>query len=237
MVKKFYEEQLHEKKLANKHGQFLRGSRYCDQDWYGNELVLHTERTYFGDDRAYLTSDQLTDNPKKIFDYTNVQITEFLERLQLLVPDGNIDINKMQTIIEKTYGHPDVYNHYKNVYVYEDDGNTRTEGFQYKIYWVIPLSERNPYLDSAILNDFAVDVIYFSMEFTERIHDSEINSRFFTLKFNGIENDNERIDMNNDNMTINSIITPMNLFKVGKKLVTFRQDETLLKKAYEVFEQ
>jgi len=245
--KKFYEERMHENKLPNINGQYRKGIIYGDQDRYGNKFEFHKERTYFGEFFTTVKPEELLHNPKTIFNYLNNQIQEFLKRLLMIVPDLNLELDNLQVFIQRAYGHPDVKNsRNSSIYIYEDDGNTRTEGFQYDIYFVLPLSSRNNDLEYAVSNEYAnsCDSIVFKLSFTERIYDSNISSRFFSLYFNGamseevhgkkIEN---RIDYNNDNMTLNSIITQENLFRVGKKLIEYKQDEELLKKATLAFEQ
>ncbi len=83
----------------------------------------------------------------------------------------------------------------------------------------------------------------FSLTFTERIHDSNISSRFFSLHFFGIASEevhgkeiDSRIDYNNDNMVLNSIITYENLYRVAKKMIEYNQDRELLIKAQQAFE-
>jgi len=121
------------------------------------------------------------------------------------------------------------------VYVYEDDGETQTEGFHFDIYWVLPLTNRE-YSASAVHNKLVHEAIMFKLDFDERIHDSQISSRFFSLYFCGIFKEPQRIDYNNDNMTLNSIITPINLFKITKKLIEYKKDKDLLNSVYEVFD-
>lgn len=240
---KFFEKRMHEREMPNKNGQYRRGMKYGYQDWYGNELVFHKERTYFGNDLTSVNPEELTDNPKTVFDYLDNQVREFLKRLAMIVPDAALNLDALQVFIKRKYGHPDV-NRGNAVYTYEDDGNTRTEGFHFNIYWVLPLSNRNEFLESAVQDGYVRDAIVFKLEFDERIHDSEISSRFFSLYFYGVmseevhgEKINPRIDYNNDNMTMNSIINPENLFRVGKKLIEYKQDESLLAKARLAFEQ
>lgn len=240
MKTKFYEERMHEHDLPNKKGQYIKRVRFENQDWYGNELVIHKERTYFGDVATSIMPGELQDNPKTIFEYLDNQIREFLERLTMIVPDKNLTLDNLKVFIIRKYGHPDIKD-ISTVYTYEDDGETRTEGFHFDIYWVLPLSDRNELLENAVLNGYVRDAIVFKLKFDERIHDSQISNRFFSLYFYGVmpkevHEDKSRIDYNNNNMTLNSIITPENLFRVAKKLVEYKQDKALLDKAYEVFE-
>jgi len=241
---KFYEEKMNEKDLLNINGQQPIWMRNADQDRYGNNLVFHKERTYFGEFLTTVKQEELLYNPKTIFNYVDTQVREFLKRLLVIVPDSNLELDKLQVFIKKTYGYPDIDNRNSNVYVYEDDGNTGTEGFRYDICWALPLSDRNRDLEYAVINGYACDSVVFKLKFDERIHDSRISSRFFSLYFNGVMSEdvhgkkNEtRIDYNNDNMSMNSIITAENLFGIGKKLIEYKQDEELLRKATLAFEQ
>jgi len=244
---KFYEERLHERDLPNINGQYRKGARYSCQDWYGNKLVLDRPRTYFGEAFTAVKPDELTFNTKTIFDYVDNQVREFIKRLLIIVPDSNLELDKLQVFIQRNYGHPDIHNRTgSSVYVYEDDGNTKTEGFHYDIFWALPFSDRNRDLEYAVSNKYGnlCDAVVFKLEFNERIHDGEISFRYFSLYFNGIMTEevhdkkiDTRIDCNNENMSINSIITLENLFRVGKKLIEYRQDEELLRKATLAFEQ
>ncbi len=124
--------------MTNKKGQHRRGAKYGSQDWYGNDFVVHSQRTYFGDPISYLAPNDLKDNPKVIFEYLNNQVTEFIKRLATIVQGIDPTLSNLQVFIRRAYGNPDDKS---SVYAYEDDGNTRTEAFSYMIRWVLPLND------------------------------------------------------------------------------------------------
>lgn len=166
-----------------------------------------------------------------------------MERLAIIAPNINLNLDAIQVFIKRDYVHPNI-NRGNGVCIFEDDGDTRTEGFQYNIFWVLDLKAKNRDLEYEVLNGCADSAIVFNLTFGERMHDSDISSRFFSLYFYGIsvgENCRKkvdyRIDYNNENMTMNSIINPENLFRLSKKLIEYKQDEELLKKALSAFSQ
>lgn len=100
--------------------------------------------------------------------------------------------------------------------VYENDGNTTTDGYSYKVYWAFSLSTDKSVDIFYLQNEMQEQCLYFEYKQTERIRDHIANSlRFLTLYMCGVEFPGskgivKRIDYNNDNMEVNSIINVSN---------------------------
>ena len=99
--------------------------------------------------------------------------------------------------------------------VFEDDGNTKTEGYKYKAIWAYSYGRYN--INSLyIQNNMQEECIYFEYENSERIRDHEVQeNRFLSLYFcdheyPGCDGLVKRIDYNNNNYELTSIINNQN---------------------------
>lgn len=98
---------------------------------------------------------------------------------------------------------------------FEDDGNTKADGYNYKVIWAYSFDKHNPNLNY-IQNDIQEDCLYFEYENSERIRDHKLSgNRFLSLYLCGHKHPScnelvERIDYNNDNYELTSIINAQN---------------------------
>ena len=103
----------------------------------------------------------------------------------------------------------------KKSYAFEDDGNTKTDGYKYKVIWAYSFGKYNPSL-AYIQNGIQEDCLYFEYENSERIRDHQpTENRFLSLYLCGPNYPScnevvERIDYNNSNYELTSIINAQN---------------------------
>lgn len=131
----------------------------------------------------------------------------------------------------------------ENHYVYEDDGNTRTDGFKYNVYWICPIGQNNEprnYYYYHIINNLACNCLYFLYEDKERIRDkkSDGRGRFLTL-YISVENfeyplseDEEikRISYENDNYKLGNCINYQTAVNCILKIKDFNIKEELFRR-------
>jgi hypothetical protein len=104
----------------------------------------------------------------------------------------------------------------KDGYAYKNDGNTRCDGYDYKVLWAIDLTGKQIKNSDYFFRGWYQNAIYFIYEQTERIFDHKATRlRVFSLYVSGTETRNHdkfinRIDYNNDNMQLTSIINHFN---------------------------
>lgn len=172
----------------------------------------------------------LSEELKKRIKEVDEKIRKFVKLLNSEFPlDHQIPI--LDTIITR-----------ENHYVYEDDGNTRTDGFKYDVYWVCPIGqniEPRNYYYYRIINHRICNSLYFHYEDKERIRDkkSDGRGRFLSLyisvdKFD--ENLNrekcERISYENDNYKLGWIINYQSAMNCILKIKDFNKKDAYLNK-------
>lgn len=102
---------------------------------------------------------------------------------------------------------------------YEDDGNTQTPGYVYEAYWCFQLNPNTSFKTYGIFGEFIYqeECLFFKYTDAERVIDHKADGRLrsFELNFCGIKQPHEtsalkRIDYNNNNYDLTSIITIQN---------------------------
>ena len=101
---------------------------------------------------------------------------------------------------------------------YENDGNTACMRKRYSVYWFFDLTgKKNKPMDLwSVDRRTCENSLYFTFEQSERIHDASINgSRFFNLYLSGMKKTGReefcnRIDYNNNNYSLLSIVNIVN---------------------------
>ena len=129
----------------------------------------------------------------------------------------------------------------ENHYVYEDDGNTRTDGFKYDVYWIFPIGqniEPRNYYYYRIINNLACNCLYFHYEDKERIRDKKSNGsgRFLSLYISvekleyPLSEDKEvkRISYENDNYKLGWCINYLNAMNCILEIKEYQKREDLL---------
>ena len=227
-----------ERDLPNNKGQLRKGSRMSNQDFYRNSLILHTEKTYRGDNTIHVenpTSADFSGNALTIFNYLDEQVKAFFADICSISP-CKFAPSFIQTFLRRKYNETGDF---------EDDGETKTEGFEYKIYWAVPLGKNDGKICNALSAGLHRDSIYFTVSFDERIHDGCISNRFlylycdFTSNFSPEHHSKDaplRIAYNNDNMPLGSIFTPLSLYFIAKNLNAYLENRTLYEQACGLFE-
>ena len=131
----------------------------------------------------------------------------------------------------------------ENHNVFEDDGNTRTDGFEYNVYWICPIGqniEPRNYYYYHIINNLACNCLYFHYEDKERIRNkkSDGRGRFLTL-YISVENfeyplleDEEikRISYENDNYKLGYCINYQTATNCILKIKDFNKKEELFRR-------
>lgn len=160
------------------------------------------------------------------FDYKNIKskakdrikecdeaINGFIAKLNsLLDDDEKVELKKFFTVRSDDGFH------------FEDDGHTRTAGYDYYTYWCFQLNPAVAIEEWYVEKDFQKEVLYFKLENDERKRDSRSEKhKFFSIYLVGIEYpryDKEviRIDYNNDNYQLLSIINDANIVSCALKI-------------------
>lgn len=131
----------------------------------------------------------------------------------------------------------------ENHYVYEDDGNTRTDGFKYDVYWICPIGqniEPRNYYYFRIINNLACNCLYFHYEDKERIRDKKSNGRdrYLSLyisveEFEYLLSDDgeiNRISYENDNYKLGWCINYQTAMNCILKIKDFNKKEDLIRR-------
>lgn len=122
---------------------------------------------------------------------------------------------------------------------YEDDGNTKADGYEYEAYWVFQLNPDKKIERYAITGErvFQEEILYFKYTDKERKHDcfSSGRGRFFHLYIAGVEKPHEcsiveTIDYNNDNYKLTSIINVENIFNCFVEIQKLSKRRDIIKK-------
>lgn len=128
-------------------------------------------------------------------------------------------------------------------YIYEDDGNTQTPGYEYEVYWIFPFANE----PKEKINDFLCQIrfnnledrncLYFYYEDKERIRDKSSNGRgrFLHLylicdKYSSDGLNVEKIDYENDNYTLGFSINYQNVMNCIIKIKEYYKMRNLLNK-------
>lgn len=173
----------------------------------------------------------LSEELKKRIKEVDEKIRKFVKLLNSEFPlDHQIPI--LDTIITR-----------ENHYVYEDDGNTRTDGFKYDVYWICPIGQNNEprnYYYYHIINNLSCNCLYFNYEDRERKRDkkSDGRGRFLNIyisveKFDSSLSEDEeikKISYENDNYKLGYCINYQTATNCILKIKDFNKKEELFRR-------
>lgn len=174
-------------------------------------IVKMPKRIYQGDKIKTIELDEIkSEGVKEKIQTYEEKIASFVSVLnQILPPEHRLDEANRLFEIKRTYGESSSF---------EDDGDTRAEGFDYNVIWGYSLP--NTVLESwRLQNELQEKCLYFVLETAERIHDNKGRRyHFFSMNLAGHEGYREkgkkRIDHENENYKKGSILNKFNLATV-----------------------
>lgn len=178
-------------------------------DYYEpQEVAKRKVLTYHGAKNSIITQNEIESSIKNNIGEYSKWINNFVGMLTpLLSKDYCINEKGIIFEIQRKYGEESNF---------ENDGNTSTEGFNYEILWAYPLGDTFE-KSQEIRQGYAQSYLYFTYECSERVRDHKENgSRFFSIYVAGFKLPRQesyitRIDYNNNNMALNSILNKKSL--------------------------
>jgi len=195
--------------------EILLGKYYRTKNLRTNEQKKR-ERLYFGSTVSHISINDIQSKIKdNINKYTN-WIYEYITVINSLLPkDIKLDINNTTYDVKREYGENKAY---------EDDGNTSCEGFEYNVLWAFPIGNIEKEREWSIRQGFAERYLYFIYKDEERLFDNKVrDNRIFSIYLAGIklpreDNHVERIDYNNNNYKLNSVLNKGNIVSIVLKI-------------------
>jgi len=184
------------------------------------------ERLYFGSTVTHISINDIQSKIKdNISKYTN-WINEYVSVINnFLTDEVKLDINKMIFDIKRKYDEHATY---------EDDGNTQCEGFNYDVLWALPIGKITNTNEWHIRQGFAERYLYFIYTDEEKLFDNKVKgSRYFSIYLAGVklpreDNHVERIDYNNNNYNLNSVLNKGNIVSIVLKIQDLQKKINLI---------
>jgi len=207
--------------MINPNQYYIRNSR--------TQNNIKRDKLYFGETIAHISIDDIQSAIKEnIINYSK-WINEYVNVInRFLLPEVKLDINNMIFDIRRKYG--------ENAN-FEDDGNTHCEGFNYDILWAFPIGNSNNESNQwYIRQEYAEKSLYFTYEDSERLFDNKVKgSRFFSIYLAGVKLPREeqhitRIDYNNGNYVLNSVLNKGNIVNIVMKIQDLERKIKLINK-------
>ena len=168
----------------------------------------------------------LSDDLKERIIECDRKIRQFIELINTELPE------------EHKLPNPKMHIHRYKGEAFEDDGNTKTAGYDYKIYWNCPVDKETIDIsEKLMLLNCISNSLYFCYEDRERIRDKYSNghNRFLSLyisieELSRDKSKTQRIDYNNDNYELTSIVNYNNASICILKLKEFFKQRELVAK-------
>jgi len=133
-----------------------------------------------------------------------------------------LDINNTTFDIKREYGENKAY---------EDDGNTSCEGFEYNVLWAFLIGNIEKEKEWSIRQGFAEKYLYFIYKNEERLFDNKVrDNRFFSIYLAGIKTHVKRIDYNNNNYKLNSVLNKGNIVSIVLTIQDLQKKINLINK-------
>lgn len=190
----------------NTHIQWKNGEYITE-----GSIVKMPKRIYHGDKIKTIGLDEIhSEGVKEKIGAYEEMITSFVSVLNQILPqEHRLDAQNRLFDIKRTYGESSSF---------EDDGNTRAEGFDYNVIWSYALT--NTVQENwRLRNDMQEKCLYFVLETAERVRDNKGRRyHFFSMYLSGHEDvkgkGENRIDNENENYKLGAILNKKNLATV-----------------------